>query len=67
MLLAKTKFPEFVKPCPWKPFDVVKVNLTLLDNKLLDFMPTGVFKFKVIARNKGNETLFEITVVFELF
>jgi len=67
MLLAKSKFPEFVKPCPWKPFDVVKVNMTLVDKKLLDFMPTGVFRFKVIAKNQKNETMFEIAVVFELY
>ena len=65
--MAKTKFPEFAKPCPWEPFELIKVNMTLMDKKIFDFMPTGVFRFKVIARNNRNETMFEIAVVFELF
>ena len=67
MLLTKTKLPEFVKPCPWQPFKLDKVNMTLVDNKLFDFMPTGVFRFKVFAWTKKNESLFEIIVLFELF
>lgn len=67
LLLAKTKFPEFVKPCPWEPFELVKVNMTLVDTKLFDFLPTGIFRFKVIAKTKRNETIFEINVVCELY
>jgi len=66
LLLAKTKFPELVKPCPWGPFELVRVNMTLAV-KIFDFLPTGIFRFKVITMTKRNETIFEINVVCELY
>lgn len=66
MLLAKTKFPEFVKPCPWWPFELVRVNMTVVA-KPFEFFPTGIFRFKAIAKTNRNETMFEISAVCELY
>lgn len=55
-----------VKPCPWEPFEVNKVNMTIVDKKLLDFAPVGVYRVKIIVKTKSDENIFEASVLFEL-
>ena len=65
--MAKAKIPEFVKSCPWEPFEVKKVNLTIGGKNLLDFVPIGVYRVRIIAKTKSDEDIFKFSVLFELF
>jgi len=40
--------------------------MTIVDKKLLDFAPVGVYRVKIIVKTKSDEHIFEVSVLFEL-
>lgn len=66
LMVYKTKIPEFVHKCPFKPFEFVRENL-ILDNKVVAMLPTGVYRMNMIWKYKEEEFLFQIDFTVEIF
>ncbi|CAG9806362.1 unnamed protein product [Chironomus riparius] len=55
----KSRFPEFFRKCPFKPFTVDRSNITM-DSRIIAMIPTGVYRVRIAIKYKNNDMIFDM-------
>ena len=58
----KSRFPEFFRKCPFKPFTVDRSNITM-DSKIIAMIPTGVYRVRIAIKYKNNDMVFDLVIL----
>lgn len=58
----KSRFPEFFRKCPFKPFTVDRSNITM-DSRIIAMIPTGSYRVRIAIKYKKDEMIFDMVIV----
>ena len=64
VLFIKSKFPEMISKCPYHPFSIDMVNVTI-DRRIISMIPTGVYRTLVVLRSKNKDIIMEVSSLLE--
>lgn len=58
----KSRFPEFFRKCPFKPFTVDRSNITM-DSRIIAMIPTGVYRVRIVIMYKKDDMVFDLAIL----
>jgi len=62
IIFMKKIAPEFVRPCPYPPFRLEKLNITV-PNVIIAMVPVGDYRISLLLRSKNGDCFYNSSAI----